>query len=51
MSIFLKMVQSIQLLMEKLGSVVLVVCQASWFLSYTSTQIPTVGISLTPQHG
>jgi len=42
---FLKMVQSIQLPMEKPSSVVLVVCSpASFFLSYTSTRIPTVRI-------
>ena len=41
----LKMVRSIQLLTEKPGGVVLVVCSpASFFLSYTSTRIPAIRI-------
>ena len=39
------MVRSVQLLMEKPGGVVLVVCSpASFFLSYTSTRIPAIRI-------
>ena len=39
------MVLSIQLLMEKPGGVVLVVCSTGYFfLSYTSTQIPAIRI-------
>jgi len=41
----LKMVRSIQLLMEKPAGIVLVVCfPASFFLSYTSTPIPAIRI-------
>jgi len=39
------MVRSVQLLMEKPGGVVLVICSpASFFLSYTSTRIPAIRI-------
>jgi len=42
---FSEMVRSIQLLMEKPGGVVRVVCSpASFFLSYTSTRIPAIRI-------
>ena len=39
MFIFLKMVGSIHLLMEKPGGVVCSLCPSSFFLSYTSTRI------------
>ena len=49
--IFLYIVRSIQLLLEKPGSVVLVVSSpAPFFLSYSSTRIPTVRIFLTSRH-